>query len=84
MMWRCSWQDYRSWRTADLEQPRPEVQIRDFGTIEEAQTEAALRRAAGMTVCVTPAPDPKRGRQRSRFPDPALPTTPKDARKLTP
>lgn len=84
MMWRCSWQDYRGWRTADLEQPRPVVQVKDFGTLEEANVEASLRRAAGMTVCVSPTPDPRRGRRRSRFPGPALPTIPKEARRLTP
>ena len=85
MMWRVSWQDYRGWRTADLVQPRPELHVADFATLEEAKAEAALRRAQGLTVCVSPTPDLKRTRRsRSRFPDPALPITPRDARRLTP
>lgn len=84
-LWRVSWQDYRGWRAADLVQPRPELHSADFATLEEAKAEQALRRAQGLTVCVSPTPDPKRTvRQRSRFPDPELPTTPKDARRLTP
>lgn len=83
-LWRVSWQDYRGWRTADLVQPRPELHIADFATLEEAQAEAALRRAQGLTVCVSPAPDPRRtDRRRSRFPDPDLPVVPPDARRLT-
>jgi hypothetical protein len=74
----------QGWRTADLEQPRPELHVRDFATKAEADIAAASHRLAGMTVCVSPTPDPKRIRRRSRFPDPALPTTPKDARRLTP
>ena len=84
MMWRCSWQDYRGWRTADLEQPRPELHVKDFDTIEEANREARGQRHAGMTVCVTATPKPRSARPRSRFPDPTLPTTPKDQRRLTP
>lgn len=83
MMWRVSSQDYRGWRTADLVQPRPELAVADFATKAEADAEAALRRAEGLTVCVSPTPDPKRARRRTRFPDPALPTTPKGARRLT-
>ncbi len=85
MMWRVSWQDYSGWRTADLVQPRPELHIADFATLEEAKAEQALRHSQGMTVCISPTPDPRRTRRiRSRFPDPAMPTTPKDARRLTP
>jgi hypothetical protein len=84
MMWRCSWQDYRGWRTADLKQPRPEVQVKDFATREEADREARIQQSAGMTTCVSPAPEPRSVRRRSRFPDPALPAVPKDARRLTP
>ena len=62
--WRVSSQDYRSWRTADLVQPRPEVQVRDFGTREEAEAEADLRRAQGLTVCISPTPPPRRTRRR--------------------
>ena len=85
MMWRVSWQDYRGWRTADLVQPRPELHVADFATLEEAKAEHALRHSQGMAVCIGPTPDPKRTsrRSRSRFPDPALPTA-KPERRLTP
>jgi hypothetical protein len=62
--WRVSSQDYRSWRTAHMAQPRPELRVRDFGTLEEAEAEADLRRAQGLTVCVSPTPPPRRTRRR--------------------
>jgi len=81
-MWRVSSQDYRGWRTADLVQPRPEVSVADFATKAEADAEAALRRAEGLTVCVSPTPDLRRTRRRTRFPDPVMSTD--RGRRLTP
>jgi hypothetical protein len=84
MMWRVSWQDYRGWRTADLVQPRPELHVADFASKAEADIVAASHRLAGLTVCVSPTPDPKRGSPRIRFPEPDLPTVPPADRRLTP
>ena len=52
-IWRVSWQDYRAWRTMDLEQPRPGVIFRDFTDKAEAERELRLQRAAGMTACLS-------------------------------
>jgi hypothetical protein len=60
--WRCSWQDYRGWRTRNPKEKVPPVHLRDFATREEAQCECRIQRAAGMTACVSPVayPKPKR------------------------
>jgi len=58
-MWRVSWQDYRGWRTSELLEPHPAVQFRDFSERAPAEAELRLRRAAGMTACLSPTPLPR-------------------------
>jgi hypothetical protein len=58
-MWRVSWQDYRGWRTVNLEEKRPQVGRRDFNEKAEAEKFANLCRDAGLMACVSPAPGPR-------------------------
>lgn len=60
--WRCSWQDYRNWRSSDIVEERPGIYFRDFDTQEEARAAASPLRVAGMVVSVGPTPPPKRRR----------------------
>ena len=58
--WRCSWQDFRGWRTRDVKEPRPPLRWADFGDRADAERECRLQRAAGLTACVSAVPPPKR------------------------
>ncbi len=68
--WRCSFQDFRNWRTADLREPHPPIRWADFPTREDAEREARIQRQGGMTACVSLVPAPKHGtgRRRSKLP----------------
>lgn len=57
--WRCSFQDYRDWRTKDIREPVPPVHVLNFRSREDAERECRLQQAAGMTACVTPVPQPR-------------------------
>jgi len=57
---RCSFQDFRGWRTRDIREPMPPVRISDHADRADAERECRLQRAAGMTACVSPIPPPKR------------------------
>jgi hypothetical protein len=57
--WRCSWQDFRGYRTRDVREPMPPVRISDHASREDAERECRLQRAAGMTACVSAIPPPR-------------------------
>ena len=58
--YRCSFQDFRGWRTRDVREPMPPVHVADFADRADAERECRLQRAAGMTACVSAIPPPKR------------------------
>jgi hypothetical protein len=61
---RCSWSDYRGWRTRNPNEPRPSMHWRDFPDLAAAQRECERQRIDGMTACISAVPPPRPGLKR--------------------